>query len=338
MNRNMVRGRWFGRRFGGLRAAAPALALGLLVLGCGGYRTQKQRDFTGRKVRIVTTIGMIADAAKNIGGEHVSVTALMGPGVDPHLYKATEGDVMRMASADLILYGGLHLEGKMVDVLAKMNDWVPTVAVAEAIPEDSLLALPGGRGFHDPHVWFDVVLWERAVERTYEALAGLDTLHAAVYRANHLVYRRRLDSLDVYIRRQVSRVPEDRRVLITSHDAFHYFGRRYGVEVRGLQGVSTAVEAGTADVQELAKFIARRRLPAIFIESSMPVRTIEAVREAVRARGFEVRIGGELFSDAMGDEGTFEGTYPGMVTHNVDTFVRAMIGGDAPPEGGEGTP
>lgn len=303
-----------------------ALAACTATAGCAPPRA----DAAGDRVEVVTTIGMIADAAEAVGGEHVRVTALMGPGVDPHLYKASEGDVRRLFRADLILFSGLHLEARMGEVLEGMEERRPVVAVTDAVPRDRLLAPPEFEGQYDPHLWFDVGLWSLTVDQVRDALVRVDPEHAADYRADAAAYRARLDSLDAYVRARAARVPEERRVMVTAHDAFNYFGRAYGFQVRGLQGISTATEAGTADVQRLAGFIAERRIPAVFVESSVPRRTIEAVREAVRARGWNVEVGGELFSDAMGDPGTPEGTYPGMVRHNVDTVVGALLGEAGP--------
>jgi manganese/zinc/iron transport system substrate-binding protein len=276
---------------------------------------------------VVATTGMVADVARRVGGDRVHVRALMGPGVDPHLYKASEGDVRRLFRADVVLYSGLHLEARMGEVLERMAGRVPVRAVAEAVPRERLVAPPEFDGAYDPHVWFDVTLWAHTIGAVEETLAATDPAHAAGYRTRAEAYRRELEALDAYVRGQAARLPPERRVLVTAHDAFGYFGRAYGFQVRGLQGISTAAEAGTADVQALAAFIARERVPAIFVESSIPERTVRAVQEAVRARGWEVRIGGSLFSDAMGSPGTAEGTYPGMVRHNIDTIVGALLGG-----------
>lgn len=285
------------------------------------------------RLRVVATVGMIADVARNVGGEHVRVTGLMGPGVDPHLYKASEGDVRRLYGADVVFYGGLHLEARMGEVLEEMGERTRVVAVTDAIPRPLLLAPPEFEGAYDPHVWFDVQLWMRTVPLVAETLAEADPAHAEEYRANAREYLAELAALDAHVRRQAARVPPERRVLVTAHDAFNYFGRAYGFEVRGLQGISTATEAGTADVQALAEFIARRKIPAVFVESSIPRRTVQAVQAAVRARGWRVRIGGELFSDALGNPGTPEGTYVGMVRHNIDTIVSALL--EERPEGRE---
>lgn len=274
---------------------------------------------------VVATTGMIADAAARVGGEHVDVTGLMGPGIDPHLYRASEGDLRLLEEADVILYNGLHLEAKMADVLAEIGESGRTVrAVAESIPEARLRRVSASQ--FDPHVWFDVELWKHAVEATRDTLVEVDPEHADAYEANTQEYLAELDELDAYVSDEGARVPEDQRVVITAHDAFEYFGAAYGFEVRGLQGISTVAEAGARDVAELADFIVERRIPVIFVESSVSPRTIRAVQAAVRAQGFDVDIGGSLFSDAMGDAGTPEGTYLGMVRHNVDTIVSGLLG------------
>ena len=301
----------------------------MLAAGCV---PAEEPDPEGR-LNVVATIGMIADVAAEVGGDRVRVTGLMGPGIDPHLYKASEGDVRRLFRADVIFYNGLHLEARMGEVLEHMGDRVRTVAVAEGIPESRLLRPPEFEGAYDPHVWFDVSLWMQAVEAVRDGLTAEDPEHREEYEARAAAYLAELEALHAYVLAQAERVPPSRRVVVTAHDAFNYFGEAYGFDVRGLQGISTASEAGTGDVQELAEFIAERRIPAVFVESSIPQRTIEAVRAAVRARGFEVEIGGELYSDALGDEGSGAGTYLGMVRHNVDTIVGALLG--ERPTGGE---
>ncbi len=302
------------------------IALGIIALltciGCDGKR-QPDAAMAGR-LRVVTTIGMITDIVKNVGDAHVEVTGLMGPGVDPHLYKATAGDVARLASAKLIFYNGLHLESKMGEILAKMTGNTKTVAVTDDVNRARLLTPPEFEGQYDPHLWFDVTLWMKAVEKVRDTLTEIDPGHQADYEANAERYLAELAKLHRYVKTQAEKVPPEQRVLVTAHDAFNYFGNAYGFEVRGLQGISTATEAGIADVQELATFIAERRIPAIFVESSVSSRSIEAVKAAVKSRGFNVEIGGELFSDAMGTEGTPEGTYIGMVQHNIDTIVTAL--------------
>jgi manganese/zinc/iron transport system substrate-binding protein len=305
------------------RITQMILLIPFLLLLCCGERSGRT-DEEGR-LRIVTTIGMITDIVERVGGDRVSVIGLMGPGVDPHLYRASEGDVSRMAQAAVVFYNGLHLEGAMSDVLEHMNRRVKTVAVTSGIEKSGLLSPLEFEGAHDPHVWFDVTLWMRAVERVRETLVEVDSAGSAYYHQQAGDLRTELQQLHEYVRQQAERVPAAQRVLITAHDAFNYFGQAYGFEVRGLQGISTAAEAGTADVQALADFIAKRRIPAVFVESSVPSRSIEAVQAAVRSRGLEVSIGGELFSDALGSPGTPEGTYVGMVRHNIDTIVAALL-------------
>ena len=280
-----------------------------------------------RPINVVATTGMIADIVSNVGSERLDVQALMGPGVDPHLYKASEGDVRLLQEADIIFYNGLHLEAQMGEVLERMNDFgVRTVAVADEIDPSLLQSPPEFAGNYDPHVWFDVTLWMQAVDQVKEALVELDPASAAVYEANTDAYRSDLEDLHQYVLDQANTLPAEQRILITAHDAFNYFGRAYGFEVRGLQGISTEAQAGTADVQALADFIVEKQIPAIFVESSVPQRNVEAVQAAAQAQGFDVQIGGSLFSDAMGTEGTPEGTYIGMVRHNIDTIVKALAG------------
>jgi manganese/zinc/iron transport system substrate-binding protein len=278
------------------------------------------------KIQIVTTIGQIADAAEIIGGDLVEVNALMGAGVDPHLYVATEGDVSLLQEADIILYNGLFLEANMNDILEQLAERKTAVAVSETIDPSRLLVSPIYEDEHDPHVWFDLDLWSISVAAVRDTLVEFDPDNAAIYEANAEVYLAEIAELDSYVRGQAERLSPEQRLLITAHDAFNYFGRAYGFEVLGLQGISTQSEAGTGDVQELAAVILERQVPAIFVESSVPVRNVEALQEAVRAQGFDVVIGGSLFSDAMGTPGTAEGTYLGMVRYNIDTIVSALLG------------
>jgi manganese/zinc/iron transport system substrate-binding protein len=311
-----------------------ALLAVVVAGGCGPVAETVLPDLSDKElIKAVATVGMVADTVANVGGERVDVKALMGPGVDPHVYKASEGDVRRLEAADIIFYAGLHLEAKMADVLERIGDRRRTQAVTDAVPRSALLQPAEFEGNYDPHLWFDVALWRSVVEQVRDTLGEADPAHAAEYRRNAGDYDAALRELHAYVGQQTSRVDQQRRVLITAHDAFNYFGRAYGFEVRGLQGISTVAEAGTRDVQKLAEFIAEREIPAVFVESSVSPRTIRAVQEAVRARGFDVRIGGSLFSDAMGTKSTPEGTYIGMVRHNVDTIVSALLGEAAGEEG-----
>lgn len=299
----------------------------LLLSACSTAGGRSQLPLNERTINVVTTTGMIADITKNVGGDRVRVTALMGPGVDPHLYKASEGDVLRLQEADVIFYNGLHLEAQMADVLERLNEFgIKTVAVTDQIDRSLLQSPPAFQGNYDPHVWFDVSLWMKAVEQVRDTLVELDPSSASLYEANAEAFLKELEDLHQYVLDRADTIPFGQRILITAHDAFNYFGRAYGFDVRGLQGISTEAQAGTADVQALANFIVEKQIPAVFVESSVPQRNVEAVQAAVQAKGFKVNIGGSLFSDAMGSEGTPEGTYIGMVRHNIDTIVTALAG------------
>lgn len=308
-----------------MRLLSIALIAVLLVgVACNATPAAGGADFSNRKIRAVTTIGQITDLVQNIGGDRVEVTALMGPGVDPHLYKASESDVAKLNSADIVFYNGLNLEGKMADLFVKMARTRPTVAVTEDIPKERLREPPEFAGHFDPHVWFDVTLWKLCADRVERALSEMDPANSATYKENADRYRAQLDELHEWVKAEIATVPEEQRVLVTAHDAFGYFGDQYGMKVVGLQGISTESEAGVGDVQSLADLIASRNVKALFVESSVPHRNIEAVQAAVQAKGKEVAIGGELFSDALGQPGTPEGTYIGMFRHNVQTIVTAL--------------
>jgi len=302
----------------------PLFALSWLLAGCGSSQAAGSHSNQAGVLRIVATTGQIGDAVKNVGGEHVQVHVLMGPGVDPHLFVASEGDVNRLQQADVIFYNGLFLEAQMADVLRRIGERKPGVAVAEQIDPDLLLPWAEYSGEFDPHVWFDVTLWMRVVEAIRDTLIEADAANAAAYRANTDAYLQELAELHAYVQQRAAEIPTAQRVLITAHDAFHYFGRAYGFEVRGLQGISTAAEAGAADVRDLADFIVARKIPAIFVETSVPVRTVEAVQAAVANRGYSVSIGGELYSDALGDEASGGATYADMVRHNIDAIANAL--------------
>lgn len=305
------------------RFILAVLLISLLLSACASQANEAPSG----KLEVVTTTGMIADLAKNIGGEHVQVMALMGPGVDPHLYKASEGDVQLLQGADVIFYNGLHLEAQMGEVLERLNEFgIRTVAVTDKVDRSLLQSPPEFAGNYDPHIWFDVTLWMRAAEQVKETLVEVDPDNAATYESNAATHLAALEELHQYVLDQANSLPAEQRIVITAHDAFNYFGRAYGFQVRGLQGISTEAQAGTADVQALADFIVENQIPAIFVESSVPQRNVEAVQAAVQAQGFDVKIGGSLFSDAMGTEGTPEGTYVGMVRHNIDTIVNALAG------------
>ena len=252
----------------------------------------------------------------------------MGPGIDPHLYKASAGDVEKMMNADLIIFNGIHLEGKMSDIFEKLGQIdVKTIAPGDIIDSSKLIQTSEFEGNYDPHIWFDVKLWTEVVDVIMDSLIELDSENKDFYISNGEEYKKELEELDKYIKDRAKEIPDEQRVLITAHDAFSYFGNAYGFQVEGLQGISTVAEAGTLDVKELADFIAERKIPAIFVESSVPTKNIEALQAAVHNRGFNVEIGGELYSDSLGNPGTEEGTYVGTVKYNVDTIVDALIKG-----------
>lgn len=303
-----------------IRKGFLLIAISAMLIGCG---SQKQKEDDPR-LRVVTTTGMIGDAVRMIAGDRVSWSSMMGPGVDPHLYKATKGDIDRFYTAELILYNGLNLEAKLTDVFEKMARNKRTVAVCGKVP-DSLLRFPAAFAGHpDPHLWFDLSLWSNAVIATGAALASLDSVNAKLYDRNTTALLDSLDNLHEWIKAEVQKIPVDQRVLVTAHDAFGYFGRAYGLEVKGLQGISTVTEAGLYDITAMVDLLVAGKIKAVFVESSVPRKSIEAVVEGCRARGHEIVIGGELFSDAMGQAGTPEGTYFGMVRHNVNTIVQAL--------------
>ena len=302
----------------------------LAFVGCSDRSSDMEAsaDFAG-SYRIVCTVGMITDIARNVAGDHAQVAGIIGEGVDPHLYKPTRGDVVKLSQADVVFYNGLLLEGKMTDVLVRVATTGMLVrAVTEAILDetDYLLEKDDGSEHTDPHVWMDVSGWLRAVPVVAETLSEFDPEHAADYRANAATYMNKLQALDIYTKTAMATIPEGRRILVTAHDAFQYFGRAYGIEVRGIQGISTESEAGVRDLEMLVDFIVERKVPAVFVETSVAEKNVRALVEGARARGHEVIIGGSLFSDAMGQAGTYEGTYIGMIDHNVTTIVNALGG------------
>ena len=273
-------------------------------------------------MNVVCTTGMVADLARYVGGGHVEVMQLMGEGIDPHLYRATPKDVSAMSAADLILYSGIHLEGKLADIFERMSNRKPTFAVTQLIPGNQLLAVADG--LYDPHLWFDVALWSEGIGLVETVLCQFDPPHADEYKQNAESYRQELAALDEHCRTQLALIPEAQRVMVTAHDAFHYFGNAYGIEVQAIQGISTESEAGVKRINDLVDFIVDRNIKAVFVETSVANANIESLIEGCAARGHTVVIGGELFSDAMGKPGTPEGTYIGMIRHNVDTLTAAL--------------
>jgi len=279
---------------------------------------------------------MVTDIVAQVVGEHGRVQGLMGPGVDPHLYKPTRNDIGQLSDADMVFYNGLMLEGRMADTFTKVaRAGKPVYAVTEEIDESYLREPPEFEGHWDPHVWMDVAAWSEAVRFIADVMAQYDPPHAETYQQNAAEYRKQLEELDAYVRETIASIPDGQRVLITAHDAFGYFSRAYDIPVRSVQGISTESEAGIDDINRLVDFIVERKIRAIFIESSVSRKNIEAVIEGAADKGWQVEIGGELFSDAMGSGGTYEGTYVGMMDHNATTIATAL-GGDAPPGGFQG--
>lgn len=322
-----IRKRWL--------AAASILAVAAVGVAAGcGSSTGGNEDVSDRQIEVVTTTNFITDMAEEIGGDRVEVTGLMGPGVDPHLFKASASDVSTLRNADVIFYGGLELEGRMGDLLEELEKTATTVAVTEAMPEEELRQPTEFEGKFDPHVWFDVPLWSSAVDVIADTYAEVDPEHAEEYRERADTYEAELEGLDVEVRETLAGIPEDQRVLVTSHDAFGYFGEEYGFEVAPIQGTSTATEATTGDIDRVSDLIAERGLTAVFVESSVSPQTIEAVLEAAERKGQTAEVAAELFGDAAGDAGTPEGTYIGMVQANV----RAIAEGLGGVEGATATP
>jgi manganese/zinc/iron transport system substrate-binding protein len=285
----------------------------------------QQKTRKNGKLQVVTTTTMITDLVKNIGGDKIDIQGLMGAGVDPHLYKASAGDVSKLFNADVIVYNGLHLEGKLEDVFEKMRQQnKETIAASDAIDTATLIGSEYFASNYDPHIWFDITNWESITKYITAKFCELDVKNATTYKENAANYLKTLVSLKIAITAEVNSLPIEKRILVTAHDAFNYFGKQFQFNVVGLQGLSTATEAGVKDVQRLASFIEEKNVKAIFVESSVPKRTVEALQEAVRAKGKEVVIGGTLYSDALGSKGTAEATYVGMYKHNVNIIVSAL--------------
>lgn len=278
------------------------------------------------RLRAVCTTGMVADLVRAVGGDQVNVVQLMGAGVDPHLYQATRDDIQAVQQADAIFCNGLMLEGKLAELFNKMQSRKPVYAVAESIDAAQLIEPDGSEGHPDPHVWMDVSAWSRVLDAVVEALSEQLPEHGDTFQERADRYRDQLAALHAYGKRVTATIPIDRRVLITSHDAFHYFGRAYDIEVQGIQGLSTEAEAGLQQINRLVDMLVERKIQAVFVESSVSRKNIQALIEGAASRGHKVAIGGELFSDAMGPAGTYEGTYVGMLDHNLTMVARALGG------------
>lgn len=307
------------RRHLRLMAAAAMAGILLIVAACGG---EEQTAEAAGAIKITTTIAQIAEPLSIIGGDKVLVESLMGPGVDPHLYKATQGDIRKLQQADLIFYNGLYLEANMLKVFEQLGKEKPVLAIAETVSEERLLV---EKGAVDPHIWFDIDLWQEALAAAVESMKTHAPQHAAEFEANKEAYFAQLADLREEAA-VLAELPESKRVLVTAHDAFGYFGRAHGLQVVGLQGLSTEDEIGLSDIDDTIALLLEHRVPAVFVESSVNPDSIRAVIEGAREQGLDVQLGGELFSDAMGKAGTAEGTYIGMYRHNVRTIHEALLG------------
>ena len=301
-----------------------AFLMGVLMMNIVGCTKKDDNKDTGL-LNIVATTTMLYDLAGVIGGDNVEVVALMGPGIDPHLYEASAGDITKMQEADVVLYNGLHLEGKMGEIFEKLEGKDKNIiCIEKGIDHTKLLKDTENEGVVDPHIWFDVSIWIEAAEYVGEELIKIDPDNKEEYQANLDKYLIELEDLNTYVKNRALEVDKKQRVLITAHDAFRYFGEAYEFEVKGLQGITTDMEAGTADVRELATFITTNKIKAVFVESSVPTKNIEALQDAVKAQGFDVEIGGQLYSDSLGDKTTGDDTYIKTFKANIDTIVDAL--------------
>ena len=304
------------------------VALLFAASGCSPTAEKKSGgEETGKgKIQIVCTIAMVGDVVKQVVGDKAEVEILMGPGVDPHLHKATRSDRKAIKNAQIVFYSGLMLEGKMMNQLSSRGDKV-VVPVTESIPESTLLEPPEFEGHFDPHVWMDVSAWSQTVDVILDVMSEFDPDNKSYYEANAKAYKAELEKLHNYAKKTIGSIPEESRVLVTAHDAFNYFARAYGIEVKGIQGISTTSEASVKRINELVDMLVKRKVKAVFVESSVPKKHVDSLIEGAKARGWDVTIGGELFSDAMGKGNTYRGTYVGMIDHNVTTITEAL-GGD----------
>jgi manganese/zinc/iron transport system substrate-binding protein len=299
------------------RYTFPFILLMAILSACGSAPNSGPQ-------KVLATTGMVGDATAALLEGVAETEILMGPGVDPHLYKVSQGDMQKLSEAAVVVYNGFHLEGKMAEVLGKLSKQKPVIPFAENIPENRYQRAGDQPETIDPHIWMDIVSWSYGVNALADTLMGIYPEAKDKIESNKARYLRQLDSARNEVELLIKAIPAERKVLITSHDAFQYFGLAYGIEVKGLQGVSTVSEYGLRDVSDLVNFIVERRIPAVFIETSVSDKSIKAVLEGCAAKGFPVKIGGSLFSDAMGAQGTPEGTYAGMMIHNARTIHNAL--------------
>jgi len=311
------------------------LLLAALAAGCTPAASHSHTEAKGSShrfdgqypIKVVCTIGQITEMVRRVGGEHVEVEGIMGPGIDPHLYSPVASDVRKLSAADAIFYNGLHLEGRMADLFVKMARSKATFAVTEGLQarrDKRLREPPEFEGLYDPHVWHDPLLWGDCIKDVVEMLADFDPPHADDYRKSAEAYRAELVELDKFCREELAKIPKQRRVLVTAHDAFGYFGAVYGIEVFGLKGISTEEEKDLEHQEEIQKMLVERRIPAVFVESAVAPRTVASLVEPCRAAGLDLKIGGELYADALGPADSDDATYVGMIRHNVRTIVEAL--------------
>ena len=290
----------------------------VLLVSCG-----KDGASSGKKIKVTTTTTMLSDLVRTIGVDKVEVTGLMGEGVDPQLYSASAGDIEKLGNADIIVYGGLHLEGKMTEIFEKLTSQNKNILnVGDKLDKSKIHLVD--QNTPDPHVWFNTELWEKEAEAVEAELSKFDPKNSDYYKENLKKYKAELNELTTYVKTRINEIPKKSRVLVTAHDAFNYFGEQFGLEVKAIQGVSTDSETGTKNISDLANFIVQRNIKAIFVESSVPKKSIEALQEAVKAKGKEVKIGGELYSDSLGDKAHNSETYIKTVKANADTIVNAL--------------
>lgn len=294
-----------------------------VVFGC---QPSKSAQDEAKQPRAVATTGMIADIVRNVSkGSQIEVIQLIGEGVDPHLYKPSRSDIAKLTSAEIVFYNGLLLEGKMTDALVRLaGSGKKVFAVTELIDPSFLLEPEEFQGHFDPHVWMDPQAWIHAVSAVEKALSSYQASNAELFRKNADAYKAILTRMDEYCRQTLSKIPEEKRILVTAHDAFNYFGRQYSLDVVGIQGLSTESEAGVQDIEKIVRLLVDKKIPSVFIESTVSERNVRALIEGARAQGHEVSVGGSLFSDAMGTPGTYRGTYIGMIDHNATTVARAL--------------
>jgi len=320
------------KAFLSMRLLIPLLVATVLLLAAPNSRSA---EYQGKyPIRATATVGMVADIVREVAGAKVSLTTIIGSGVDPHVYSPTRSDVAALLKSDIIFYSGLLLEGQMADILVKVSRKRPVFAVTELLQEEYLIH-DEATAHSDPHVWMDVQGWMQAVVVVADAMADFDPTNADEYRRHATAYQARLKRLNDYAKASIASIPDNQRVLVTAHDAFNYMGRAYHIEVMGIQGLSTESEAGLKDINRLVGILVDRQIPAVFVESSVSDKNVKALIEGAAAQGHRVVIGGELFSDAMGASGTYEGTYEGMIDHNITIITRAL-GGNAPEKGMQG--